>query len=276
MARRQQPSQPIQASVSAARGIELLKRQHERGMNLPKPIDSGAYEAWTTATEEFLIKCFGNESNNVRVFPYRGMGIITSNTTDADFDLRRANELARQLKLLTSCIEQLEAAVEHEGATDDNRSAAPSAPTNRVFLVHGRDERLRETVARFLERFGLEVIVLHEMPDQGRTIIEKFEHYANVGFAVVLLTGDDAGGLKEKPPSEYRPRARQNVLFEMGFFVGKLGRTKVCALREEGVEIPSDYQGVVYLPVDQGGGWKLRLASEMKMAGLPIDMNRAI
>ncbi len=274
MAKRQQPPPPVQPSLSPARGLELLKRQHEKGEKLTKAINPDEYEAWTTTTQEYLLKCFGSESNNVHNFPYRGIGVFVAGMGDAERN--RAAELTRQLRLLAACIEQLDEEVEHAGATDDNRSTGPSAPTNRVFVVHGRDERLRETVARFLERFGLEVVVLHEMPDQGRTIIEKFEHYANVGFAVVLLTGDDKGGLKENPPAEYKPRARQNVLFEMGFFVGKLGRTRVCALRDEGVEIPSDYQGVVYVPVDPGGAWRFRLAGEMKTAGLPIDMNRAI
>jgi hypothetical protein len=116
-------------------------------------------------------------------------------------------------------------------------AVAPSptpALSRRVFLVHGHDDAVKHEVARVLEKLDLEPIILHERPDEGRTIIEKFEDYADVGFAVVLMTGDDKGGDKSAPPAEYRLRARQNVLLEMGFFLGKLGRGKVCVLYEAG------------------------------------------
>jgi predicted nucleotide-binding protein len=145
---------------------------------------------------------------------------------------------------------------------------------NRVFLVHGRNEAVLQSCARFIERLGLPLTVLREQPNQGRTIIEKFIDYADAGFAVVLLTGDDRGGLTETPPEQQRPRARQNVLFELGFFVGKLGRNRVCALYEEGVEIPSDYAGVAFVPLDPGKAWHTELAKEMKAAGLPVDLNK--
>lgn len=144
----------------------------------------------------------------------------------------------------------------------------------KVFIVHGHDEQARETVARFVEKLGLEAIILHEQPNAGRTIIEKFEDYSNVQFAIVLLTPDDVG--KGSSETELNPRARQNVIFELGFFIGKLTRKNVCALYKEGVEILSDYQGVLYHPLDLGGGWKLALAKELKAAGFNIDMNKVI
>lgn len=146
-----------------------------------------------------------------------------------------------------------------------------------VFLVHGRDERWVQGVARFVEQFGLKITILREQSNQGRTVIEKFEDVAaDIGFAIVLLTGDDRGGLADTKPSSYLPRARQNVILELGFFLGRLRRSHVCALYEHGVEIPSDYSGVLFVPIDESGGWRLLLAREMKAAGLPIDMNRAI
>jgi hypothetical protein len=116
----------------------------------------------------------------------------------------------------------------------------PSTST-KIFIVHGHDELAKESVARFIEKIGLEAIVLHEQPNAGRTIIEKFEDYSNVGFAVVLLTPDDIGSPKDKR-NESQPRSRQNVILELGYFMGRLGRGRVCALYKEGVEIPSDYQ----------------------------------
>jgi len=145
----------------------------------------------------------------------------------------------------------------------------------RVFIVHGRDDATKAIVANFISKLGLTAIILHEQPGAGRTIIEKFENYSNVGFAVVLLTPDDVGGLTDRS-RELKPRARQNVIFELGYFVGKLGRRKVSVLYKEGVEIPSDYQGVEFLLMGDDDGWKLSLAKNMKYAGLDIDLNRAI
>jgi predicted nucleotide-binding protein len=145
---------------------------------------------------------------------------------------------------------------------------------NAVFVVHGRDDAMKETVARFLERLGLQVVILHEKPDKGRTVIEKFEQHSHVGFAVVLLTADDRGGLAATP-DKLQPRARQNVVLELGYFLGILGRSRVCALKEESVEVPSDLAGLLYVPLDSAGAWKLRLASEIKASGIDVDLNRA-
>lgn len=158
----------------------------------------------------------------------------------------------------------------------------PPGPTSvdgphRVFVVHGQSELPKLAAARLCERLGFEAIILHEKLDMGRTIIEKFEaHAADVHFAVVLLTGDDEGRRFGFADGESRKRARQNVLLELGFFIGRLGRNRVCALVEDGVEVPSDYSGVLFVPLDEHGHWMTRLAREMKGAGLPVDMNRLV
>jgi Predicted nucleotide-binding protein containing TIR-like domain len=148
------------------------------------------------------------------------------------------------------------------------------SPTD-VFMIHGHNTSVKESVARFIEKLGLKAIILHELPNQGNTIIEKFELHAEVAFAIALVTGDDEAR-EAGSGTDLRKRARQNVIFEFGFFVGKLGRAHVCALLEEGVEVPSDYQGVVYIPLDPGGNWKLMLVRELKVAGFDVDANRAI
>jgi predicted nucleotide-binding protein len=146
---------------------------------------------------------------------------------------------------------------------------------NRIFIVHGHDEAAKEIMARFVERLGLTPVILHEQPSSGNTIIEKLLAHMDVDFAVVLLTPDDVGSLVSTP-SSLKSRARQNVVFELGLFVGALGRKKVCALYKGDVELPSDYQGVLYVPMDDAGGWKLLLAREMRHAGLDVDMNKAV
>lgn len=142
--------------------------------------------------------------------------------------------------------------------------------SRRVFVVHGHDDGAREMVARFLEKIGFEAIILHEQANQGRTVIEKVEAHGDVGFAVVLLTPDDEGCVKGGEPE---PRARQNVLLELGYFIGRLGRGKVCALKRGTLEIPSDFAGVVWEPMDAGGGWKTALGRELQAVGHEVDWN---
>lgn len=145
---------------------------------------------------------------------------------------------------------------------------------NKVFVVHGHDKGEREGVARFLEGIDLEPIILLEQANSGKTIIEKFEaHAATVSFAVILLTPDDLTGASGADQEE---RARQNVIYELGYFTGKLGRGRVCLLRKGKVDMPSDLAGVVYTELDAADGWKLKLVKELKAAGFYIDANKAI
>jgi len=132
--------------------------------------------------------------------------------------------------------------------------------TNVGFIVHGHNDTLKLEVARFLENdLSKRESVLHEQPSQGKTVIEKFENYSNVDFAIALWTNDDLG--KVKNGADLLPRARQNVIFETGFFIGKIGRGNVIILHENGIEIPSDYSGVVYVAIE--GNWKDTLRKEI-------------
>jgi predicted nucleotide-binding protein len=143
----------------------------------------------------------------------------------------------------------------------------------RVFIVHGREEGPREAVARFLERIGFEVVILHEQVNKGRTLIEKFEEFGDVGYVVVLLTPDDVGAKAGETP---HPRARQNVLLEWGYFIGHLGRSRVCALLKGDIELPSDIVGIVWEPFDDLGHWQRKLAKELEDAGFAIDWKTAM
>lgn len=141
----------------------------------------------------------------------------------------------------------------------------------KVFLVHGRDGEAKSEVARFIQMIGLEPIILHEQANNGSTLIEKIERNTDVGYGIILYTPCDVGGLSEDKLS---PRARQNVIFEHGYLIGKLGRKKVVALVKPNVEHPSDISGIVYIPHDNHDGWKVALARELKSAGYNIDMNK--
>lgn len=155
--------------------------------------------------------------------------------------------------------------------------------SNKVFAVHGHDNELKIEVARFIESIGLEAVILHEQASSGSsTIIEKIEDHSNVGFAVVLLTPDDVGmatsllsQVEEGDISVLNYRARQNVILELGYFIGLLGRERVAALHKGDLELPSDYHGVLFISAESGD-WRLPLAKELKVAGLEVDLNDAI
>jgi hypothetical protein len=169
--------------------------------------------------------------------------------------------------------------------------------SNKVFVVHGHNDTIKDAVAAYLQSLDLEPIILHLQPSLGKTIIEKVEHYSNVGFAVILLTQDDlgrtlgplqfiptqeAGGLFSKktvihagkPSGKQNPRARQNVIFEFGYFIGLLGRNRVAALCEEGIERPSDIDGLVYISLDNEGLWESALKKEIEAAGIKTGLKK--
>lgn len=142
----------------------------------------------------------------------------------------------------------------------------------KVFVVHGRDNEAKQEVSRFIEKLGLEAIILHEQASSGMTIIEKIEHYSNdADFAIILYTACDHGrGVHESkiPPKN---RARQNVVFEHGYLMAKLGRENVCSLVKGDIETPNDISGVVYVSLDEHGAWKTEVAKELKACGYGIS-----
>lgn len=143
---------------------------------------------------------------------------------------------------------------------------------DKIFIVHGHDDNLKNSVARLLEQQGIEAIILHEQANAGKTIIEKVEHYGNsVGAAIILFTPDDKGkAISEK---EYKNRARQNVVFEAGYFIGYLGRDRIIPLiSDSGIELPGDLSGVVYT----SDMWQFKIMQELKAMGFNVDMNKII
>ena len=255
------------AAPKKANALKCLKRALA-GAHPVRGLRHGTsdFETWRTSTIQDLRRVFGDESDRAREFD---RSLIVSLHEDTGTNVDRA------IALLTSWIEGVrEDWPETEGDFDSpNTDSGMSLRSNEVFVVHGHDEAARETVARFLAQLSLEPVVLHEQPNKGHTIIEKFEDHADVTFAVVLLTPDDIGGLKNKK-SDLKPRARQNVILELGYFLGKLGRQRVCPLVKGDVEKPSDYDGVVYADLDDAGGWKMKLVQELKAAGFDVDANR--
>lgn len=145
-------------------------------------------------------------------------------------------------------------------------------PKSKVFIVHGRDNEVKQEVSRFIESMGLDVIILHEQASSGMTIIEKIEHYSNeADFAVVLYTACDRGRGSHETTVQPRNRARQNVVFEHGYLMAKIGRKNVCALVKDDIETPNDISGVVYVQLDASGGWKMEVIKELRACGYKLN-----
>lgn len=276
--RTSKPRKLINLVVPQEEAHRKLTEQLEAGAAILEwPIDSrddlvtalSERAKWISYTKELLLRLF-DEDDLATEFAYPMGGRIspTPSQKHAEFLKHQKRSLVR----LQSILDRLELIPTQ--ATDHPPSTATASITD-VFVVHGHDEGARETVARFVTQLGLNPIILHEQPNKGRTVIEKFEGHAGVAFAVVLLTADDVGASSANR-NDLRRRARQNVVLELGFFCGSLGRARVCALRKGDVEIPSDYLGVLYIDLDDKGAWRMALAKEMKVAGLPVDLNKAL
>ncbi|MGF6939331.1 putative nucleotide-binding protein [Paraburkholderia sp. UCT70] len=257
-----------------------------RAVDIDTQWDSRELQALSAAIEETLIRCFGENTWAYRRFEdaaslgessFRSKYPHSSSISPGGDKVRQ--EIAASIGLLEEAQrvlrEDLADAQQETASSSTLEPIVPEAPplSRRVFVVHGHDEGARETVARFLEKISFEPVILHEQANRNRTVIEKIEAYHDVGFAVVLLTPDDEGCVKGGQPE---PRARQNVLLELGYFMGHLGRDNVCALKRGEVDIPSDFAGVVWVAMDSGNGWKQALGQELEAAGHKVDWNKVM
>jgi predicted nucleotide-binding protein len=185
-------------------------------------------------------------------------------------------EAQKRIQYLEELKDRLPLYDEPSGHPPARMEQMKSGVRNTIFIVHGHQDGPKQAVARYLQTItDLTPAILHELPKSGRTIIELLEQSAaSAAFVVVLLTGDDEGGVRSS--HQRHLRARQNVVFELGLFIGMLKRKNVAVLYEENVELPSDMNGVLYTPLDSTGAWKLSLGRELLAAGVAVDLNRAI
>ncbi len=174
------------------------------------------------------------------------------------------------INLIDTIIEELSL---FSNSGSSNLQGSKNLDYSKVFIVHGHDDGAIDKVARFVGKLGFEAIILQEQSSSGDTIIEKIIRYSDVGFGIVLYTECDIGGVKADPQT-LNPRARQNVVFEHGFLIGKIGRDNVVALVKGNVEKPNDISGVVYISLDESDGWKVSLVKEMMASGYNVDMNK--
>ena len=266
--------------------IEKGRQLHAQQINSDGELEAARMESrkWSDYNKTLLLKLFDNTSIAEDAYTdFREPLLASSGSTPLSDELRwyqnamsfsinSLESIRDQLELYDEPSEMLQAISGNEGVSDTPQSTFG----DEVFIVHGHDDEAKETVARFVENFGIEATILHEQANRGQTIPEKFEEHASeAGFAIILLTPDDVGASKDKI-KDLKPRARQNVVLELGYFWGRLGRGRVCVLHKGGVELPSDMQGLLYVPMNSPDEWQLPLAREMKQAGLPIDLNKLV
>lgn len=268
--------QPPSKAESLKRLSEQLESIHRLKTLRPH---SPEFALWKRNTRVAIENIFGTETPQVREFDdisYHRLSLMLGGPpVDHGPAYRRGLESAETL--LKSMIHEIESYWDDDIIRVPSPLATnpPDTDGNQVFIIHGRDNATKQEVATLFRTLTLDPVILHEQPDRGRTIIEKFEAHSKVTYAVALLTPDDEGRLIDDA-DDLRPRARQNVIFEFGFFIGRLGRTRVSALIKGGVEIPTDYSGVVYIPWDHAGGWKMKLIRELRAAGFDVDANLAL
>ncbi len=223
------------------------------------------FKAWKLKAERFLISQFGEKSHEYEEFQkiHFGLYVYTFKETRGEWVAACQKGIREALAFLRIYVEEV------PDSTQIESIEIPTCDFKKVFIVHGHDGELKEAVARTIEKQGIEAVILSEQTNTGRTIIEKFEAYSDVSGAICLFTADDTG--KKKAAKEDLPRARQNVVFETGYFMGKLGRDHVVILADKGVEIPSDLSGVVYTDTNN---WQLELLKELNAIGYFIDFNK--
>lgn len=263
-----------------ATGVEILERPIQRIAELDNAkID---YDLWSDYNEEFLKQSFDNPYNEYKKDYQQeyavGFYLGESSPQEKLNDFKETvGKKVNVLKKLLSKIDLLKVDLpirRHALVEAASVEVTKAEMCKDVFIVHGHNNEIKEAVARTLQKLDLNPIILHEQANSGKTIIEKFEKHSNVGFAIVLLTDDDLG--KSKKDELDNARARQNVILEMGYFIGKLGRDKVCPLYSKGVELPSDLYGLLYIELDSSAHWQISIAKELKAAGYSIDLNKLI
>ncbi len=232
---------------------------------------SSEFVAWKYKLDRFLINHYGRDSYEYEKFQKQKFSLSSFDNPDALF-IQKCREGLEVTKILLK--EYLNEFNQEEkssklGSENRNSIAKTEAYNNKIFIVHGHDGELQQSVARVLEKQDIKPIILSEQVNNGNSIIEKIESYCDVSAAVILFTKDDMGKLKSA--ESYTYRARQNVVFEAGYFIAKLGRSRVIIIKEEELEIPSDLSGVVYTARNN---WQVEVLRELKSMGMDIDFNK--
>ena len=254
----------------------LLKELEEMVQQLPDCYtflndDRRLLESLTMSMKLYAKKIFGENNdytqqiNNVRFAPEDQ----PASSDDWDYNYVKGKETFQNI------IKTMKREVELD--MEDMIKMKDSLKGNKIFVVHGHNEEMKEKVARFLEHLDLHPVILHEQPDRGRNVLDKLiEESKQACFAIILLSPDDYGYSVKDRDEDRKTRGRQNVILELGFFIGKLGKDNVVALYQEdkNFDLPSDVVGTLYKKYDLAGAWKKEIAKELRAAGIQINADK--
>jgi predicted nucleotide-binding protein len=230
-------------------------------------------------TDMLIRKLFGDSSHYLKKLTFISYTPIAYNLSSPETIFIGAFNRGKQELLNLINVLKEDVSLELTMNPRSNSAGKQTRKANKnIFIVQGQNEEMKQSVARIIEKLGFNPIILHEQPSKGRTIIEKFTDNSDALFAITILSADDIAYLKTENSSNARFRARQNVIFELGYFIGKLGRDKVLAIHEltDNFEIPSDYSGVIFVPYDNKGSWRFEIVKELKATGIEVDANQLL
>lgn len=239
------------------KAIEIDYQKPTNGLIAPDIVSGSTYEKWMNDTFIYAERFLKNHplyENIIKICNKRNKMLVQCNTLMGSLESVYADEMFWN--------------------EESGREDKVIMNSNQVFIVHGHDDAAKQEMARTLEKAGFDAIILHEQASAGMTIIEKIESYTNVAYAVVLYTECDLGRDKNADQADEKYRARQNVVFEHGYLIGKLGRNRVSAIVKGNVETPGDISGIVYTEMDAKGAWKYELAQNMQAVGIDVDLNK--
>lgn len=283
-----EPKRPAELTVTREEAKARLQDRIEKGMEL-KQVQVNTAQSYEVALNEFskwdsfnveLLKRIFTTDELASEYSWWGIAVIGGRRSLGEQIAELSKDIDKKIHRLDSIIERLELfsldSVQRSESHTSPREESTSMRSKKVFVVHGHDEVAKTNLEVFLHEIGLEPIVLHRQADEGLTIIEKFEKHSEVGYAFILLTPDEIAYLKSdelKTDDQRRKeaRARQNVIFEFGYFVGKLGRSRVCCLYTGDVSLPSDVSGMIYKKfgssIDEVA---YSIIKDLKASGYPI------
>lgn len=242
-------------------------------------------EVWIYEALSYFTKIFGEDHFFVHELREIDCHTITTNTSN-----RLPGDRMIELSPFSTALNIVDAAIKEVQTSPNNRSTVledyedssvsekDGSDNNmkKIFIVHGRNERHKFEVSNFIrDATGFRPTILADVASEGDNLLDKLTRYVDdSNFAVVIMSGDDFGYLASESDDRKKLRARQNVVFELGFCIAKLGKKNVAVLHEEDVDIPSDFNGVVYIPLSQN--WKMGLVRELKAAGIDASVDRTI
>lgn len=256
-------------------GEELYNRQVETQADLKRNKDD--YYSWTRYNSEYLKKAFNKEQNEYRKsyddtdsFFFGSIGLRKSPLQDLKSLKDKINHKVCILKKIRAKTDLMNISVLKSGVF---KKHVVESNKSQIFIVPGQDVVARDKVTSFIESLDLEVIILEDQAFSNQTLLEKIEANSNAKFAIIIYTPSQKDE-KLLENGNVKLKAQQNKIFEHGFLMGKIGKSNVCALVNENIEMPNDISGAAYISMDKTDLWCYTLARELKKAGYTINMKK--